>query len=79
MAKTQITVKEVEEKTFQELKAEAVRRKLTVGTALTLAIENWLSSLKKPKESLLKWKPTNWGPGTERLSEQVDEVLYGDD
>ncbi|HIH26348.1 hypothetical protein J4476_03890 [Candidatus Woesearchaeota archaeon] len=76
--KTQITVKEVEDKTFQELKAEAVKRKMSIGTALTLAIENWLSSIKKPRGSLLMWKSTDWGPGTEKLSEQVDEIIYGD-
>ena len=59
-------------------KAEAIKRKINVGTALTLAIENWLSSLKKTKKSLLDWKPTNYGSGTEKLSEEVDEVLYGD-
>jgi len=76
--KTQITVKEVNKEVFNELKAEAIKRKINVGTALTLAIENWLSSLKKTKKSLLDWKPTNYGSGTEKLSEEVDEVLYGD-
>jgi len=76
--KTQITVKEVDKETFNELKAEAIKRKIKVGMALTWAIENWLSSLKKTKESLSDWKPRKWGPGTEHLSEQIDEVLYGD-
>ena len=76
--KTQITVKEVDEKTFHELKAEAARRKMNVGTALTLAIHYWLSS-KKPKKDFVDWKPTSWGAGTERLSEQIDEVIYGDE
>jgi len=76
--KTQITVKEVDETTFQELKSEAIIRKITVGTALTLAIENWLSSLKKTKGKLSELKPRNWGPGTEYTSEQADEILYGE-
>ncbi|MEK6955023.1 MAG: hypothetical protein AABW52_00025 [Nanoarchaeota archaeon] len=76
--KTQITVKEVEEKTFQELKSEAANMKMSIGAALTIAIESWLSSIRKPKGSLLKWKPRDWGPGTENLSEQVDEIIYGD-
>ena len=78
MKKTQITVKEIDEGAFKELKVEAIRRKMTVGTALTLAINNWLSSLKKTRKSLLEWKPTDWGSGTERLSEEVDEIIYGD-
>ena len=76
--KTQITVKEVEKETFQELKAEAIKRRLSVGTALTIAINSWLSSINKPKESLMKWKSSNWGSGTEKTSEQIDEILYGE-
>lgn len=34
---------------------------------------------KKPKKSLLDYKPTNWGKGTERVSEQIDKILYGND
>lgn len=28
--------------------------------------------------SVRDWKPEDYGPGNERLSEQVDEVAYGD-
>ena len=79
MKTTQITVKEVDEKTFQELKAAAVKSKMTIGTALTLAIEQWVSSLRKTRLSKLsELKPRKWGNGTERLSEEVDEILYGE-
>ena len=79
MKTTQITVKEVNEKAFQELKATAVRNKMTIGTALTLAIEQWVSSLKKTKiGKLSELKPRNWGKGTEYSSEQIDEILYGE-
>ena len=77
MKSTQITVKEVNEKAFQEVKAEAIKRKLNVGTALTLAIECWISSLKKTTGTLSDLKPRDWGKGTEYLSEQVDDILYG--
>ncbi len=79
MTKTQITVKEMNKEVFQELKAEAIKRKMSVGAALSIAVECWLSQLQKPKGSLLNWKSTNWGPGTERTSEQVDEIIYGED
>jgi len=78
MKTTQITVKEVDEKAFQELRAVAIKSKMTVGAALTLAIENWISSLRKAKGKLSELKPRSWGPGTEYLSEQMDEVLYGE-
>ncbi len=32
---------------------------------------------KKPKMSTLELKPEDWGRGSERTSEKVDEVLYG--
>mgnify|MGYP001610425050 CR=1 FL=1 len=32
---------------------------------------------KKPKMSILDLKPKDWGRGSERTSEEVDEVLYG--
>ena len=75
---TQITVKEVDEKAFQELKAQAAKNKMTVGAALTLAIETWLSSTKRAKADLAELKAVSWGQGTERLSEKIDEALYGE-
>ena len=32
---------------------------------------------KKHKKRMFTLKPSDWGPGTERLSEQIDEILYG--
>ena len=78
METTQITVKEVDAKAFQELKSIAVKNKMNVGTALTLAIESWTSSLKKKKKDLLDLKPTKWGLGTEHTSEEIDQIIYGD-
>lgn len=73
---TQITVKDVDETTFHELKAYAVKHKLTVGRTLSLAIHSWLRQEKKPKLKLSDIKPFKGGKGSERYSEQVDEVLY---
>ncbi len=75
----QITVREVNQNTFREFKAEAAARGMTIGTALTLAMEKFKYDLKRkrPKFTSLV-KPVNWGKGTERLSEQVDEVMYGE-
>lgn len=74
----QVTIKEVDEHAFRELKAAAVKYKMTVGSAFNLAIENWLWSTRKTKSDLKDLKPVSWGRGTERLSEQVDEIVYGD-
>ena len=77
MADIQVTVKNVDSNSFSELKAEAARKKLQVGRALSLAIENWLSESKKPRLALGNWKIIKGGAKTKHLSEQIDSVLYG--
>ena len=77
MAKIQVTIKNVDEEAFSELKAEAARKKLHVGAALSLAIEKWVSEAKKPLLPLTKWKTVRGGPETRFLSEQIDDILYG--
>lgn len=73
---TQITVKEVNEQAFRDLKSFAVKNNMNVGAALSLAIESWLTSMKGKKDTLSQLKPINWGKGTERLSEEIDSVIY---
>lgn len=77
MAKIQVTIKNVDEDSFSELKAEAARKKLPVGIALSLAIEKWISESKKPKLALAKWKTIEGGAKTRLVSEQIDSILYG--
>ena len=77
MAGIQVTIKNVDEHAFSELKAEAAKKKLPVGRAVSLAIENWLSESKKPRLLLAKWKTIKGGANTRLLSEQVDSILYG--
>jgi hypothetical protein len=74
--KTQITIREVDKGIFQEFKAEAVRRGMTLGEAATFAMANFRSGRRK---KFSEWVPVSWGKGTEHTSEQVDEVLYGAD
>ncbi len=73
---TQITVREVDPKVFQEFKAEATRFGLTIGTALTLAMEKFKAELQRKKGRFTALRPMPWGKGTERLSEEVDAILY---
>jgi hypothetical protein len=74
---TQITVRDVDERVFREFKAEAVKRGMTLGSALTLAMEKFKSSLAGKRAKLTAYKPVAWGKGTERVSEEVDAILYG--
>ncbi len=72
----QITVKDVDEATFSELKTAAIKQKITVGNALNIAMHTWLSEQRKPKLKLTEWKTFNGGKGTEHLSEEIDDILY---
>lgn len=74
----QLTVKEVDERVFREFKAEAVKEGYTIGKALNFAMSMWVWKSTKPKRSLLDLKPVSFGKGTEKLSEEIDKVLYGD-
>jgi hypothetical protein len=74
---TQITVRDVDEHVFREFKAEAVKQGMTLGTALTLAMEKFRSTLSGKRTKLTSLKPSAWGKGTEHVSEEVDEILYG--
>lgn len=73
----QITVREVNQEVFREFKAEATRQGLTIGTALTLAMEKFRNELGK-KQDFTLWQPTSWGEGTEKISQEIDEILYGE-
>ena len=77
MSETQISIKNVEEQVFREFKAESVKDGLKIGKALTMAMKLWLETKdKKKKMSLLDFKPKKWGKGTEKASEEIDNILY---
>lgn len=76
--KTQITVRDVDAGAYKEFKADAIRNGLTLGGALTLAMEKFRSELTKKRSKLSDFKPVDWGKGTERVSEEVDAILYGE-
>ncbi len=74
-----ITIWNINRKLYQEFKAEAARRGLKVGEALTLAMQDFVKSEKKSQTlSILDFEPFDWGEGTETASEDVDALVYGD-
>ena len=73
----QVSVKDVDENVFREFKAESVREGLKIGKALTLAMQMMLEkNEKKPKMSILDFRPKAWGKGTEKTSEEIDKIVY---
>lgn len=76
--KAQVTIRDVDQKVFQEFKADAVKRGLKLGTAITLAMEKFRTELRERKVKFTSLEPISWGKGTEKVSEEVDKILYGE-
>lgn len=72
----QLSVRDVDAETFKEFKAQAVKERMTLGRALTFAMQHWMEE-EETKTSFLDLKPTDWGKGTEHSSDEVDAILYG--
>lgn len=72
-----ISVRNVDAELFKEFQYEAKRRGKNTGEAVNEALRKWLHEHHKP--SILDIKPRNLGPGTELLSQQVDEILAEED
>ena len=84
MPKTFIGVRDVDVETFRKFRAKAITERKKLGDALTALMIRYLKEKEEKKEEHWKKvrafadaKPLNLGPGNERLSEQVDEILYG--
>lgn len=81
MKKELHAIRGLEEETYMKFREKALAKRMKVGEALTLAMREWLKKEEKGKEinprNLLKIKPFDWGPGTERTSKEIDEILYG--
>jgi len=76
--KMQLSIRDVDRKVFKEFKAEAVREGLKVGRAITLAMQTWVNKSKGDRMSILDYRATHWGKGTEKTSEEIDKILYLD-
>jgi len=79
-----ITIKNINEKLYQEFKAEAVRRGMRISDAINEAIAEWIRKRKyertKPKKDKL-WDIINnpMDLGVETDASKVDEELYGEE
>lgn len=73
----QLSVRDVDERTFKKFKAWAAEGDMPIGKALTLAMDQ-IISWRDPKVKLTDFKPLNLGKNARHLSQEVDKVLYGD-
>ena len=84
MEKTFIGVRDVDEATFRKFRALAVQERMKLGEALSLAMRKLLEEGEQEHEdkvdtkNLLKIKPVKIGKKKVKWSEEIDEILYGE-
>ena len=75
-----VTIRNVDETAYRALKARAALDGKTVGEVLNEALKAFLGrpdqSIKQPG-ILQSFQPELFPPGNERLSEQIDRIVYG--
>ncbi|MGH9323221.1 MAG: hypothetical protein ACRD3V_25475 [Vicinamibacteria bacterium] len=73
------TIRNLDETAYRNLKARAVLEGKTIGEAVNQAIRAYLATPgpQGRKRSLRDWKPELYPRGNERLSEEIDEIVYG--
>jgi plasmid stability protein len=75
------TIRNLDERAYRALKARAALLGKTVGEAVNEAIRAYLGRPEsRPRRgSLRDLTPDPYPPGNERLSEEIDQVVYGPD
>jgi len=79
MTSMDTTVRNLDAQAYRQLKAQAALQGMTLGEALNAAIRAWVTGSGSParSRSLRDLRSQSWGPGTEKASEQVDQILFG--
>jgi len=73
----QKTIRNVDEKLFEQLKKAARTKEMTVGEAVNEAVLQWLNSQEEPELSIMEFEPISLSEEGEVLSESYEEELYG--
>ena len=73
------TIRNLDEVAYRAIKGRAAVLGKTVGELISEAIRAYLSENIDwgPPGSLKEIRPESYGPGSERLSEQIDSLVYG--
>ena len=73
------TIRNLDERLYRDLKAWAAREGKTVGQAVNEAIRAYLAGpgARRGTRSLEELRPEEYPQGKERLSEEIDAVVYG--
>jgi len=79
MVRMDTTIRNLDEHAYRRLKARAALAGKTIGEVINEAIHAYLSR-PAPGGNGFGWgdlRPIEFPPGNERLSEEIDEVVYG--
>ena len=81
MKKIFVGVRDVDAESFRKFRVVALAEKMKIGKALSLALERFVAERRKKEEFSFfkKVKPFDWGVGGEKISEEIDGILYGGD
>ncbi len=73
------TIRNLDERAYRELMARAALSGKTIGEAVNEAIWAYLATPGPDRRSgtLSDLMPRSYPPGNERLSEEIDSVVYG--
>ena len=74
------TIRNIDEEAYRRLRTWAAHEGIGIGEALSRLVFRHVHPTPARKRRVSFWdlKPTGWGPGTERTSEEVDDIVYGD-
>lgn len=72
-------VRNIDEAAYRELKARAALEGKTIGEILTRAIWAYVGGPAAVRKtgSIVDFKPERFPKGNERLSEEIDSIVYG--
>ena len=73
------TIRNIDPFVYKSLKAKAAADDITIGEAINRAVREWLNIEPKKHKSILDIKPEHFGRQHMYLSEEIDEILYGED
>jgi len=73
------TVRNLDEQAYRALRARAVLEGRTVGELISEAIRSYLgrAAVKRGRATLRALRPEPFPEGNERLSSEIDTVVYG--
>lgn len=74
------TIRNLDPQTYRRLKAHAALNGQTIGEVVNDALRSYLSRAwpASGERSLADWGPIAFPDGNERLSAEVDAIVYGD-